>query len=133
MCSTAILTYMHTHSHGNGGQVDILAHNSPPNRRARKQHQDSNTCSISMKTKVVGETISVQREELLARLLECVWQDWLTLLEEPLARLLTQKDDNEHIKGGQEVQITRGEGELRVEGNCSSWAANTAPKRKLNT
>lgn len=120
-------------SHGNGGQADNLGHGGHPNRQARKPLGGNNSCSTSTETKVDEETISVQREELLARLLEGVWQDWLTLLEKPLAQMMTQKDFNEHIRCDQERQISRGEGKMCVEGHCSSGAATTSPKRKLNT
>ena len=73
----------------------MLVFDRLPSPLARKQHGRSKSSNKTTKDllpeeapKKAVDSAEVQREELMARLLEGVWQDWLTLLEKPLAQLL---------------------------------------------
>lgn len=120
--------------------MDALVNDHLPSPLARKQHGSSKSSNKPTDDllpeeapKKVVDSAEVQRKELMERLLEGVWQDWLTLLEKPLAQLLAQEEDDAQIEDGQghvnkvEVEAICGEG------SCSSAAATTAHKRKLSS
>lgn len=122
--------------------MDGLAFDRLPSPFARKQRgSNSNSSNKPTKDLLLEEapqkavdSAESQREELMGRLLEGVWQDWLTLFEKPLAQLLAQEEDDARVKDGQEGRINIGEIKaICGEGSCSSVAATTAHKRKLSS
>jgi hypothetical protein len=135
--------YTRTHSHGNGGNVDVLALDRLPSPLACKQRGSGNNNNNNKPTKDLllektpkkaADPTEVRREELMARLLEGVWQDWLTLLETPLAELLAQEEEDAQQEDGLEGRVNKGDiHTICGEGSCSSVAATTAHKRKLSS
>lgn len=111
-----------------------LACKEPASCSNNKNNKPTEDLLLEEAPKKAADPTKVQNEELMARLLEGVWQDCLTLLERPLAQLLIQKEDGAQQEYGQEGPVNKGDVEaICGEGSCNSVAATTAHKRKLSS